>query len=95
MADSQNGGGATGKDRGSLMCGKRWKRRKLVAIGGEKKKVVKAREGLEKEKNAGNRREGKMGLGDVFKRVRRRWIRGGERARDNEREKERAKGMRR
>lgn len=73
----------------------------------QKKKVraencwgIERKERVEKavERNAGNQRGRKIGLGDMFKLVHRRWIRGGvewERARDNEREKERASGMRR
>ena len=58
-------------------------------------KVVKAPQSSEGWGGAGDWRGREMGLGDMFKRVRRRRIRGGverERASDNEREKGRAVG---
>lgn len=66
---------------------KRKKRKKLVRRG---KKVVKS----EKMTAISGR---KIGFGDTFKRLRRRWIREewNERASDNEGEKERARGTRR
>lgn len=69
--DARGGGSLTFKKKN------REQNRKLMENGGwEERQGGKKLCSREKE-NAGNRREGKIGLGDMFKRVRRRWIRGG------------------
>lgn len=63
---------------GGLMFKKRWEQKTSRSGVERKEKLLKAVQlGEREKKTAGNLRERKIGLGDMFKRVRGRWIRGG------------------